>query len=162
MPPEIVTIGAYGWDAGRFFAALAEARVEAFCDLRARRGVRGREYAWANSRKLQAALMEHGIRYLHFPELAPTGAARAAQAAADKAAGVAKRKRSALGAAFVEAYQQERLSAFDPSTFLSALGSDARVVALFCVERDPAACHRSLLAARLAGDLGTPVLHLLP
>ena len=161
MLPEIVTIGAYGWDAGRFFAALTEARADTFCDLRARRGVRGHEYAWANSQRLQAALMERGIRYLHFPELAPSEAARAAQAAADKAAGIAKRKRTALGAAFVEAYRQEQLAAFDTSAFLAALG-DARVVALFCVEGDPAACHRSLLAARLADDLGKPVLHLLP
>jgi hypothetical protein len=36
------------------------------------------------------------------------------------------------------------------------------VAALFCVEREPDACHRSLLAERLAADLGVEVVHLLP
>jgi hypothetical protein len=36
------------------------------------------------------------------------------------------------------------------------------VVALFCVEREPAACHRSLVAARLSRDLGLDVEHLGP
>nr|MBA3379353.1 hypothetical protein [Chloroflexia bacterium] len=35
-------------------------------------------------------------------------------------------------------------------------------IMLFCVERVPAACHRSLLAERLAGDLGVEVMHILP
>ena len=34
--------------------------------------------------------------------------------------------------------------------------------ALFCVERDPEACHRSLIAARLADEYGLPVVHLRP
>ncbi len=36
------------------------------------------------------------------------------------------------------------------------------VSALLCVERDPEACHRSLVADRLAAVLGLPVRHLLP
>jgi len=35
-------------------------------------------------------------------------------------------------------------------------------VALFCVEREPAACHRSLLAERLGKDLGIEVEHIIP
>jgi hypothetical protein len=34
--------------------------------------------------------------------------------------------------------------------------------ALLCVERDPHACYRSLIADRLAADYGVPVEHLLP
>ncbi|WP_349829476.1 hypothetical protein [Brevibacterium litoralis] len=41
-------------------------------DVRQRRGVRGTEYAWANSRRLQAALAANGIDYRHHRELAPT------------------------------------------------------------------------------------------
>ena len=52
---EVLTIGAYGWDAETFFAALVRERVAVFCDLRRRRGVRGPEYAFANSARLQAA-----------------------------------------------------------------------------------------------------------
>ena len=46
---EVLTIGAYGWDAETFFDALVRERVGVFCDLRRRRGVRGPEYAFANS-----------------------------------------------------------------------------------------------------------------
>lgn len=31
-----------------------------------------------------------------------------------------------------------------------------------CVERDPEACHRSLVAARLASEFGLAVTHLKP
>jgi hypothetical protein len=84
------------------------------------------------------------------------------QADADKAAGIAKRQRSTLGSAFADAYLREQLAAFDSQTFITAVGDDARRVALFCVEGNPAACHRSLLADRLAHDLAAPVRHLLP
>jgi len=50
MPLEFVTIGVYGWDAERFFAALKAAQVDTFCDIRDRRGVRGAEYAFATAR----------------------------------------------------------------------------------------------------------------
>jgi hypothetical protein len=33
---------------------------------------------------------------------------------------------------------------------------------LFCVERDPEACHRSLIAERLADEYGLSILHLRP
>jgi hypothetical protein len=57
---------------------------------------------------------------------------------------------------------RERLRDFDSTAFVADLGITARIVALFCVEREPAACHRSLLADRLAKDLGLPARHLLP
>jgi hypothetical protein len=41
MAPRIVTIGVYGWVEEDFFRALVDVRVDLFCDLRARRGVRG-------------------------------------------------------------------------------------------------------------------------
>jgi uncharacterized protein (DUF488 family) len=162
MAPDFVTIGVYGWDASRFFHALAAAEVDILCDLRARRGVRGSEYAFANSQRLQAGMSEAGIRYLHYPDLAPSPAVRAAQAAADRAMKTAKRKRSALSLAFTDAYRRERLASLDSAAFVAGLGSEARVVALFCVEREPAACHRSLFAERLAQDLGVRITHLLP
>ena len=34
--------------------------------------------------------------------------------------------------------------------------------ALLCVERDADACHRSIIAQRLAAEYGMPVLHLVP
>jgi hypothetical protein len=89
---------------------------------------------------------------------------RQRQAEADKARGTTKRKRSALGGVFIAGYREERLSTFDSRTFVEQLGTEARTAALFCVEREPAACHRSLLAERLQQDLGAQceVIHLTP
>jgi uncharacterized protein (DUF488 family) len=159
---KLVTLGAYGFTADAFFEALQKAAVDTFCDIRWRRGVRGREYAFANSARLQKRLAEMGVRYLHLHELAPPPALRQRQLAADKAEGIAKRKRVALGEAFVTAYREEFLAAFDSRKFVEQLGPDARTVALFCVEREPTACHRSLLAERLRQDLCVEVVHLKP
>jgi uncharacterized protein (DUF488 family) len=159
---KIITIGVYGFTADAFFQALQDAGVDTFCDIRWRRGVRGSEYAFVNSARLQKRLAELGIRYLHFRELAPTPALRQRQYAADKAEGVAKRQRTSLGDEFVAGYQEDCLSKFDSGQFLEALGAEAKRVVLFCVEREPAACHRSLLAERLQKDLGLEVVHLFP
>ena len=124
--------------------------------------MRGADYSFANSERLQARLAELGIRYIHCKDLAPSPAAREQQGAADKATKTAKRQRSVLSPAFVSAYLHERLAAFDSTAFVAELGPEAQVVALFCVEREPAACHRSLLAERLAHALGAKVRNLIP
>ena len=162
MAPDFVTIGVYGFEEAEFFEALVDAGVDLFCDVRQRRGVRGSTYAFANSQRLQARLDELGIAYLHRKELAPSIEVRALQDSADKESKTAKRKRSALSEAFVEAYRRDYLDRFDSEEFVSELGSRARVVALFCVERDPAACHRSLLAERLESEFGIQVVHIVP
>ncbi len=162
MLTEIVTIGAYGWNADRFFATLQQAGIDTFCDVRLRRGVRGTEYAFANARRLQARLAEQRIRYLHRPDLAPTRAMRHLQDDADAETHTAKRRRLALAPAFVQAYRQERLADLDCAAFAASLDAATHILALFCVEGEPAACHRSLLADRLAQDLGLPVRHLRP
>jgi uncharacterized protein (DUF488 family) len=161
-PLEFVTVGVYGWNAERFFAALQAASVDTFCDIRDRRGVRGAEYAFANSARLQARLAGLGIRYIHRRDLAPSQEVRGRQHAADRITHIARRQRAVLSDDFVDAYARERLAGFDSQTFVASLGSEARVVALCCVERVPAACHRSLLAGRLIHDLGVQVRHLVP
>ncbi len=162
MTPKIVTIGVYGFDEDSFFDALCRAKVDTFCDIRSRRGVRGSTYAFANSLRLQARLAELGIRYLYRKDLAPTKAVRDRQAAADKETKTAKRKRTALGDAFITAYRTECLAAFDPDSLLADLEEDAQVVALFCVEKAPEACHRSLVADKLAKELKLEVEDILP
>jgi uncharacterized protein (DUF488 family) len=161
---KFVTVGVYGLGESAFFHALQQAGVDTFCDLRWRRGVRGAEYAYANRARLEKKLAELGIRYLHFPELAPSPALRQRQAEADKAERTTKRRRSALSEGFISAYRTERLAQFDSRKFVEQLGTQARTVALFCVEREPAACHRSLLAEQLQRDLGAEidVVHLQP
>ncbi len=160
--PKIVTIGVYGFDEEGFFEALRSAGVDVFCDIRFRRGMRGAAYAFVNSVRLRERLDEMKIRYLHRKDLAPTQAVRDRQAEEDRASKTAKRKRVRLGEAFIEAYRAECLDSFDPQSLLDDLGEDAQVAALFCVEREPKACHRSLLAEKLKNELGLEVKHLLP
>ncbi|HAJ38663.1 MAG TPA: hypothetical protein DCL15_23600 [Chloroflexi bacterium] len=159
---KIVTIGVYGFNEESFFAALQRAGVDTLCDIRRRRGVRGSEYAFANRARLEARLATLGIRYVHRLDLAPSNELRQGQYAADAAEHVSKRQREALSPAFIEGYQRECLAAFDSHQFTANLGEAARIVAFLCVETAPAACHRSLIAARLALDLGLDIEHLLP
>jgi len=160
---KILTIGVYGFSEEAFFQKLQSDGVDTFCDIRWRRGVRGREYAFANNGRLQKRLAELGVRYLHVRELAPTPELGKRQTAADKAAGIKKRKRTTLGEAFIAGYH-EAMANFESRKFIETLGAETKIAALFCVERDPAACHRSLLAERLQRDLGTEIeiTHLLP
>jgi hypothetical protein len=69
---KLVTVGVYGFTADTFFEALQCAGVDTFCDIRWRRAVRGREYAFANKTRLEQRLKSMGVRYLHFRDLAPT------------------------------------------------------------------------------------------
>lgn len=162
MTIKIVTIGVYGYEDERFFRDLQEANVDTFCDIRWRRGVRGAKYAFANSKRLQARLDELGIRYLHRRDLAPPPQVRQKQAAADKKSKTPRRQRTELGQAFKEAYRDQVLADFDPQSLLDDLPQDAKIVALFCVEGQPAACHRSLLAEKLKSELGLKVEHIVP
>ncbi|MRR10586.1 DUF488 domain-containing protein [bacterium] len=159
---RMVTIGVFGFTEEGFFSALTRAGVDTFCDVRWRRGVRGREYAFANRARLEHRLGGLGIRYLHFRDLAPPPALRERQGVEDRANKVAKRQRTELGQAFREAYRGQCLAGFNAGEFLRRLGGQARVAALFCVEREPAACHRSLLAEELTRQLGIEIAHLKP
>jgi uncharacterized protein (DUF488 family) len=158
---DIVTIGAFGWQEQAFVASLVEAEVAVFCDVRRRRGVRGAEYAWVNSLRLQQTLARRHIEYQHRLDLAPSNAVRDVQARADAASGTAKRGRTQLGDDFVAAYAAEVLATFDADEFLKEARSAGSPLCLFCVERHPEACHRSLLADRLR-SVGATVTHLTP
>jgi uncharacterized protein (DUF488 family) len=157
----LITIGVYGWELETFLAALRRAGVGVLVDVRQRRGVRGSEYAWANAKRLQAALDDAGVAYEHHPELAPTTELRELQYRVDDEAGVGKRSRGELSPDYAERYTREILDQVDLRTFVEALSKDG-ATALFCVERDPEACHRSVIADRLANDFGVSVEHLRP
>jgi uncharacterized protein (DUF488 family) len=124
------------------------------------RGVRGARYAWANAGRLEAALRDAGVVYQHLPELAPTTAMREVQHEADAERGEGKRSRTALSHAYVELYTEEILDPADLDPLARFVGRSR--AALFCVERDPVACHRSLIAARLARDHGARIVNLRP
>jgi uncharacterized protein (DUF488 family) len=158
---KMVTIGVYGFDGESFLRRLQEADVRLLLDVRQRRGVRGREYAWANSRRLQAALADARIAYEHHPELAPTTELRRLQYAEDDRLGVGKRSRRELAAEYTRRYTTEILDSADLTPIVSALSSGG-IAALLCVECDPEACHRSLIAQRLAEQHGVTIEHLRP
>jgi uncharacterized protein (DUF488 family) len=155
---DLATIGVYGADLERFLVTLREAGVNLLLDVRQRRGVRGAEYAWANARRLEAELAGAGIVYQHLPELAPTTSMREAQYEADAARGEGKRSRTVLAPIYVERYTEEVLDRADLDPLVHFIGRST--AALLCVERDAAACHRSLIAARLAREFDFRVVNL--
>jgi uncharacterized protein (DUF488 family) len=157
----MVTIGVYGFDGESYLQRLQLANVRLLLDVRQRRGVRGPEYAWANSRQLQAALAHAGISYEHHPELAPTTELRHLQYAEDDRHGVGKRSRRELAAEYTRRYISEILDRADLVPIVSALPSNG-TAALLCVERDPEACHRSLIAQRLTEQHHVTIEHLRP
>jgi len=155
----IATVGIYQSSLGDFLEKLRHHQVAMVVDVRQRRGVRGPEYAWANSLRLQAALKEARVQYRHLPELAPTTELRQLQYREDDRLNVGKRSRIELAEAYRRRYLREVLDQVDLGAVLESLPDDA-VSALLCVERDARACHRSLIAARLQAQFGVPVLNL--
>lgn len=156
---QLTTIGVHGTDLDTFLAELRDANVLQLLDVRQRRGVRGREYAWANSQRLQRALHLAGVEYRHHKELAPTTELRRLQYAEDDRLGIGKRSRVALAAEYVERYEREILDQIDLRPIVAEMPDDAATT-LLCVERDATACHRSLIARRIAQEFGLPVRHL--
>ena len=159
---KVVTIGAYGFTEETFFDALQAAGVQVFYDIRWRRGVRGAEYAFVNHKRLVARLETMGIDYIHRRDLAPTPEIRQQQRDADKSEKIAKRKRDTLSPDFTAAYREDILANFDGQALLDELPEGTGVMALFCVEREPAACHRSLVAELLQNLDQVAVDHIIP
>jgi uncharacterized protein (DUF488 family) len=157
---SIATIGVYGFDRSSFLQALADAGIDVLVDVRQRRGVRGSEYAWANSQRLQAALAEAGVDYLHMKEFAPTTAMREAQYREDARLGEGKRSRTALAPVYVSLYTEQILDQADLTPLIDLVSH--RRPALLCVERDAQACHRSLIAERLRQQADVSVRDLAP
>lgn len=158
---RIVTIGVYGFTAGAFVKMLTDSGVSLLLDLRQRRGVRGTDYAWANSVRLQRSLAAAEIGYRHVKALAPTTELRQLQYREDDRQGLGKRNRIALAPEYAERYTREILDRFDLGALMAELPSDS-ATALLCVERDCEACHRSLMAERLRAELGLTVEDLRP
>jgi uncharacterized protein (DUF488 family) len=158
---SLATIGVYGFDEAGFLAALRGADVALLLDVRQRRGVRGPQYAWANSRRLQSLLAQAEVAYRHEPTLAPTSELRHLQYREDDRLGVGKRSRSVLADAYRDGYTREILDRADLEAIVAAFPANGATV-LLCVERDPQACHRGLAAARIAERFALPLSHLLP
>jgi uncharacterized protein (DUF488 family) len=159
--PRIATIGVYEFDASSFIAALDEVGVTKVFDIRQRRGVRGSQYAWANAQRLQKLLAEARIGYEYHPELAPDTELRHLQYRDDDRQGVGKRSRVRLAPDYIREYTEEILDLVPLDPLVRQLPVHG-VGALLCVEATAQACHRSLVAARLAERFGFEVTHIEP
>ena len=158
---QLATIGVYGFTLDEFLHTLSKGNVRLVIDVRQRRGVRGPQYAWANAKRLQAALTAAAVDYGHRPELAPTTALRQLQYREDDRLGVGKRSRVELAPEYRQRYVSEILDQVDLAALVGEL-PDQGAGALLCVERDPEACHRLLVADRIAAEYGLAVTHLRP
>ena len=159
--PTIATVGVYELDAASFIRTLDAATVTKIVDIRQRRGVRGAQYAWANARRLQALLADNHIGYEHRPELAPTTELRRLQYRDDDRQGVGKRSRVRLSPEYARAYTEEILDHVPLEALVERLPVHG-IGALLCVEATAQACHRGLVAQRLADRFGFEVVHLEP
>ena len=157
----LATVGVYGFTADAFLHALRDADVRLLLDVRQRRGVRGSEYSWANAGRLTEAMAGAGIEYRQHLELAPTTELRKLQYREDDRLGMGKRNRERLAPEYSERYIHEILDRADLDAVVEEMPPEG-ASALFCVERDPEACHRSLVAERMAERYGLPVVHIRP
>jgi len=156
---RIATIGVYELDADAFIRKLDEASVTQLIDIRQRRGVRGPRYAWANARRLQALLSDAGIGYEYHPELAPDTELRHLQYREDDRQGVGKRSRVRLAPEYIRRYTEQILDRAELEPLIGRLPVRG-IGALMCVEAIAQACHRSLVASRMAERYGFEVMHL--
>ncbi len=158
---KLYTIGVYGSTEDSFFDALIQNKITVFCDIRARRGLRGKKYAYANSMYLQQKLAQLNITYRHFKGLSPSIELRDEQARHDKENKIARRDRQVLGNVFTDGYRQDVLDDFDVFQFLHEFKADDNIV-LFCVEKEPTVCHRSLLAQKISDVATVMIEHIIP
>lgn len=144
------TIGVYNSTEQEFLDKLIENKIDSFCDIRQRRGVRGAKYAFVNSLKLQDNLKKIRIKYYYIPKLAPTTEIRNLQKKADLDNRELKSQRQHLGPIFKTEYNHSILNNFDFEQFIKDLKANgAQRIVLFCVEELAEACHRSLVANTL-------------
>lgn len=158
---NVFTIGVYNSTEEGFFEKLTKNRIDMFCDIRQRRGVRGSLYRYVNSNYLQAKLRALGINYTYIKELAPTSEIRQKQKDADKLNNETKKLRTSLGKVFVEEYNSQILSHFDIKSLVTNLENEgAKNVVFFCVEEHANACHRSLVAKEISKLYGIKTIDL--
>ena len=144
------TLGVYGTNEEVYFSKLSDAKIDLFCDIRQRRGVRGKEYSFVNSKKLQNKLSELNIQYIHIKELAPTKEIRNKQKQDDLDLNILKRDRNTLGNKFILEYNQNIINKFDFNDLIKYFKeNNFSDIVFFCVEEKAKACHRSLVANQL-------------
>jgi len=158
---EFFTIGVYNSTEKEFFDKITKNSIDTFCDIRQRRGVRGAKYSFVNSNRLQQKLNDLDVKYGYIPDLAPTTEIRELQKEIDHEKGELKRERQILGKVFIIEYKNQVLKNFDFENFFENLDQiGANRVVLFCVEEHPEACHRSIVAEKIANNFNYKITHL--
>ncbi len=158
---QFFTVGVYNSTAEDFFNKLVKNDIDTFCDIRQRRAVRGSKYSFVNSTRLQNKLKELGIKYKHILALAPTSEIRELQKKTDLQKKQLKSERKELGEVFISEYKERIINKFDFVYFLKELKDlGANKIVLFCVEEQPAACHRSLVTNVLKERFDYNIIHL--
>lgn len=158
----IYTIGVYGFTEKTFVDALKHAGITALVDIRRRRAMRGPRYRFANATALESVIVQNSIKYLAVPTLAPTQQMRKVQRNADAQVGIAKGDRTELAAPFKSAYANEVLARFSDAALKDLLRQIGDRPCLFCVERVPDACHRSLAATWICQQTNSTIVDLEP
>ena len=144
----LATIGYQGTTVPDFLAALEEGKVEIVVDIRAVASSRRPGFSKSG---LAAHLATRGIDYLHLRGLGTPAEGRAAARA-----GRHRRMQTIYTTHLRTAGARAELDA------LVELVRSGRRACLLCFEADPAHCHRSIVAARLARRLPLRVRHLAP
>ena len=158
---KIFTIGVYNSTESSFFKKLISNNIDLFCDIRQRRGVRGSQYKYVNSNYLQDKLKELNIEYEYIKDLAPTNEIRQKQKDVDKHNGESKKQRLVLGNGFAFEYNKQILNNFDIDALIKKFENrNVNNIVLFCVEEHATACHRSLVAKKMAEKLNCEIINL--
>jgi uncharacterized protein (DUF488 family) len=158
---KLFTIGVFGHTSEQFFSKLTSNKIDLFIDIRRRRAVRGSKYSFVNSTELQSRLKDLNIKYLYLIDLAPTREIRELQKEEDLKNHEKKTERQKLGGVFVSEYKRQILDRYDFHKFFDDIkNAEAENVVLFCVEKFPDACHRSLVTERLHREFNIPIQHL--
>ena len=158
---KIFTIGVYGHTEEEFFSLLTNNKIDLFCDIRQRRGVRGSQYRFVNSNYLQEKLSSLNINYLYEKALAPTREIREKQWAVDKERHQTKKYRDVLGTVFSACYCEQILNDFDLDALMNTIrNTNSENIVFFCVEAKAAACHRSLVANKIGREFGLEIVDL--
>lgn len=131
----VYTIGYEGTDIERFIATLLAAKVKVLADVRALAISRKKGFS---KNRLREALEKVGIEYRHFVELGDPKEGRIA----------AREGKISLFKKVYSAHLKTNLA----QVALGELGQtvENNATCLMCFERDPAVCHRNIIAESLS------------
>lgn len=132
---EVFTVGYSGHDTSSFIASLKLGEVESVIDIRfAPVSMYKPDFS---KRNLERHLAQHGIEYIHMPQLGvPTEVRREAAAHASRDG-------------IWNWYDDNVIEKYAAKNLHWLFDAADHPVALMCVERDPTACHRHRLAVAL-------------